>query len=133
MPFFCFFLSETTEKRTAHKIWLLRTQVRKRTVEIEYYFLLKPNHPTRAVKKFLSSRLLLNSRWLWTSHQRHKCLTAKASRTFLKFRVLGMLFPEVFNRYFQRGCHVVSSEYIILQDWEECCRNVPSVPRHRTV
>ena len=49
--FFCFFLSETTEKRTAHKIWLLRTQVRKRTVEMEYYFLLKPNHPTRAVKK----------------------------------------------------------------------------------
>ena len=100
MPFFCFFLLETTEKRTAHKIWLLRTQVRKRTVEIEYYFLLKPNHPTRAVKKFLSSRLLLNNRWLWNSHQRHKCLTAKASRTFLKFRVLGMLFPEVFKRYF---------------------------------
>ena len=84
MPFFCFFLLETTEKRTAHKIWLLRTQVRKRTVEMEYYFLHKPDHPTRAVKKFLSSGLLLNSSWLWTSHQRHKCLTAKTSRTFFK-------------------------------------------------
>jgi len=98
--FFCFFLLETTEKGAAHKIWLPRKQVRKRTVEIEYYFLLRPNHPTRAVKKFLSSRLLLNSSWLWTSHQRHKCLRAKASRTFWKFRVSGMPFPEVFKRSF---------------------------------
>ena len=102
MPFFCFcfFLSETTEKGAAHKIWLLRKQVRKRTVDIEYYFLLKPNHPTRAVKKFLSSRLLLKSRWLWTSHQGDKFLRAEASRDILKFRVSGMPFPEFFKRYF---------------------------------
>ena len=30
--------------------------------------------PARAVKKFSSSRLIMNSRWLWISHHRHKFL-----------------------------------------------------------
>ena len=33
----------------------------------------------RAVKKFLSSRLIMNSRWLWNLHQRHKCLRPEPS------------------------------------------------------
>ena len=41
----------------------------------------------RAVKKFLSSRLMMNSRWLWNSHQRSSFVRAKASRDILKFRV----------------------------------------------
>ena len=54
----------------------------------------------RAVKKFLSGRLIMNSRRLWNSHQRHKFLRAKASRDILKFRVSEMAFPGVFKRYF---------------------------------
>ena len=49
---------------------------------------------------FLSSRLIVNSRWLWNSHQRHKFLRAEASRDILKIRVSEMAFPEVFKRYF---------------------------------
>ena len=54
----------------------------------------------RAVKKFLSSRLIMNSRWLWNLHQRHKFLRAEASRDILKFRVSEIVFPGVFKRYF---------------------------------
>ena len=54
----------------------------------------------RAVKKFLSSRLIMNSRQLWNSHQRNKFLRAKASRDILKFRVSEMSFPGGFKRYF---------------------------------
>ena len=52
--------------------------------------------PFRAVRKFLSSRLIMNSSWLWNSHQRHKFLRVKASRDILKFRVSGVargIFP----------------------------------------
>ena len=42
----------------------------------------------------------MNSRWLWSSHQRHKLLTAEASRDILEFRVLKTPFPGVFKRYF---------------------------------
>ena len=55
---------------------------------------------SRAVKKFLSSRLIMNTRWLWNSHQRHKFSRAKASRDILKIRVLEMALPGVFKRYF---------------------------------
>ena len=55
------------------------------------------NAVSRAVKKFLSSRLMMNSRRLWNSHQRHKFLRTKASRDILKFRVLEMAFPGVFS------------------------------------
>ena len=51
---------------------------------------------TRAVKTFLSSRLIMNSRQLWNSHHRHKFLRAEPSRDILKFRVSEM----VFKRYF---------------------------------
>ena len=44
-------------------------------------------------KEFSSSRLIMNSRWLWNSHQRHKLLRAEASRDILKFRVSEMSFP----------------------------------------
>ena len=54
----------------------------------------------RAVKKFLSSKLIMNSRWLWNSHQRHKFLRAEAARNILKFRVSEMAFPGVFKRHF---------------------------------
>ena len=90
-------------------------------------------HSLRAVKKFLSSRLIMNSRRLWNSHQRHKFLRNEASGDILKFRVSEIAFPiQRFSRgIFHRGPHVVSSEYT--QDWEQCRRNVPSVPPHRTV
>ena len=54
----------------------------------------------RAVEKFSSSRLIMNSRWLWNSHQRHKSLRAEASRDILKFRVSEMSFPGGLKRYF---------------------------------
>ena len=71
----------------------------------------------------------MNSRRLWNSHQRHKSLRAEASRDILKLESLA--FPGFSRGIFQRGHHVVSSEYT--QDWEQCRRNVPGVPRHRTV
>ena len=55
---------------------------------------------TRAVKKFLTSRLVMNSRQLWNSHQRNKFLRAEASKDILQFRVLEMGFLGVFKRYF---------------------------------
>ena len=54
----------------------------------------------KAVKMFLSTRLIMNSRWLWNSHQRHKFLKAAASRDILKLRVSEMAFPGVSKRYF---------------------------------
>ena len=54
----------------------------------------------RAVKKFLSGRLITNSRRLWNSHQRHKFLRTEASKDILEFRVSETLFPGVFKRYF---------------------------------
>ena len=54
----------------------------------------------RAVKKLLSGRLMMNSRRLWNSHQRHKFLRAEASRNVLEFRVSETPFPAVFKRYF---------------------------------
>ena len=51
-------------------------------------------------KKFSSSRLIMNSMWLWNSHQRHQFLRAEASRDILKFRVSEMTFPGVFKRHF---------------------------------
>ena len=55
---------------------------------------------TRVVKKFSSSRLIMNSRRLCNLHQRHKFLRGEASRDILKFRVSEMTFPGVFKRYF---------------------------------
>ena len=55
-------------------------------------------HVDRAVKKFSSSRLIMNSRWLWNSHQRHKFLRAEASRDILSFRNgISRGFQEVFS------------------------------------
>ena len=65
----------------------------------------------RAVKKFLSRRLVMNSSRLWNSHQRHKFLRAEASRDILKFRLSEMAFSGVFKRYFPPWTPRFSSEY----------------------
>ena len=44
---------------------------------------------------FLSSRLIMNSRQLWKSYQRHKFLRAEASWDILKIRDSEMAFPAV--------------------------------------
>ena len=54
----------------------------------------------RAIKKFSTSRLIMNSRQLWNSHQLNKFLRAKASKDILQFRVSEMAFLGVFKRYF---------------------------------
>ena len=55
---------------------------------------------TRAVKKFLSSRLIMKSRQLWNSHQRHKFLRVEAAGNILKFWVTEMAFLGFFKRHF---------------------------------
>ena len=53
-----------------------------------------------AVKKFLSSRLIMNSRRLWNSHQRHKLLRAQASKDILNNSLgngVSRGFQEVFS------------------------------------
>ena len=66
-------------------------------------------------------RLLMNSKWLLNSHQRHKFLRARHLGTYSNFRVLEMAFP---------GCFPL---------WTPCCfvriharlRTVPwTCPRH---
>ena len=54
----------------------------------------------RAVKKFLTSRLVMNSRQLWNSHQWKKFLRAEVSKDILQFNFSEMAFLGVFNRYF---------------------------------
>ena len=54
----------------------------------------------RAVKKFLSGRLIMCSTQFWNSHQRHEFLRAKETRDIVKIRVSEMAFPGVFKRYF---------------------------------
>ena len=61
------------------------------------HFTVQYNRP--AVKKFSSSSVIMNSRWLWNLHQRHKFLRAEPSRNILKFRVSEIAFPGVFKRY----------------------------------
>ena len=51
-------------------------------------------------QKVLSCRLIMNSRWPWNLHQRHKFLRAEASRDILKIRLLQMTFPGLFKRCF---------------------------------
>ena len=66
---------------------------------------------SRAVKKFLSSRLIMNSKQLWNLRQRHKLLRTEASGEVLKSSVSEMAFPGVSRGIFHRGRHVVLSEY----------------------
>ena len=61
---------------------------------------LQKNNECRAVKKFLSRRLIMNATRIWNSHKRNKFLRAEASRDILKFRVSEMAFPEVYKRNF---------------------------------
>ena len=81
----------------------------------------------RAVKKFLSSRLIMNKRRLWNLYQRHKFLTAEASRDILKFKVSKMAFPGVFKMYFPPW---MPSGFLRIH---ACHWNVPGIPRNRTV
>ena len=62
---------------------------------------------TRAVKKLLSSRLIMNRKQLWKLYQRSKFLRAEVSRDILKFKVSEMPFSGVFKRYFPQ--------------WMPCC------------
>ena len=80
------YLNDTTHVSGALKVRICHTS-------FSLYF-------NRAVKTFLSSRLIMNGRWLWNSHQRLKFLRAEASRDILKFRILEMVFAGVFKRYF---------------------------------
>ena len=82
-----------------------------------------PFEEGRAVKKFLSSRLIMNSRRLWNLHQRHKFLRAEASLG--KCHLSG--FQEVFPP--RTPCCFIR----IHRDWKQCHRNVPGVPRHCAV
>ena len=70
-------------------------------------FIQKPTHLAR----LSSGRLIMNSGWIWNSHERNKFLMAKASRDILKFRVSKMALKEVFKRCFppQTPC---------------CCKNI---------
>ena len=52
------------------------------------------------VKKFLSGRLIMNSRRLWNLHQRHKFLKAEACMDILTFRVSEIVIPVVFKKHF---------------------------------
>ena len=61
---------------------------------------LQKNNECRAVKKFLSRRLIMNARRIWNLHKRNKFLRAEASRDILKFRVSEMSFPGGLKRYF---------------------------------
>ena len=45
----------------------------------------KKCYSEQGCQKFWSSRLIINSRWLWNLHQRHKFLRAEAFRDVLKF------------------------------------------------
>ena len=59
-----------------------------------------PHFLVQGCQKVFSSRLIMNSRRLWNSNQRHKFLRAEASRGILKFRVLEIAFggfQEVFS------------------------------------
>ena len=53
---------------------------------------------SRAVKKFLKSRLIMNSMWLWNSHRRNKFLRAETSRVILSLgKGVSSVFEEVFS------------------------------------
>ena len=74
----------------------------------------------RAVKKFLSSRLIMNSRQLWNLH------------SWGHFEIWSLRndisrgFQEVF-------CTVNIMLFRPTQDWEHCHRDVPVISRHHTV
>ena len=106
--------------------WWLRGEWVKDRIKFE------KNYSEQGCQKFLSSRLILRSRWLWNLHLRHKFLRAEASRDVLKFiESQKLCFQEFLRGIFHCWCHVVLSEY--MQHWEQCCWNVPGIPRHCTV
>ena len=74
----------------------------------------------------------MNSRWPWKSHQSPKFWRAETSRNILKFRVLIIVFPGVFNRYFPLWMPCCSVR-IHARRGTLCRRNVPSVPQHNMV
>ena len=74
--------------------------IEKRSVMSQNFRFIKLWDLLQGCQKVLSSRLIMNSRWLWNLHQRHKFLRAEGSRDILKIRVLEMAFPGVFKRCF---------------------------------
>ena len=86
----------------------------------------------RAVKKFLSSRLIMNSRRRFGTHtQGTSSWGLRHLGTFWKLESWKWRFHRFSRGISPRGRHVVSSENT--QHWEQCRRNVLGVPRHRTV
>ena len=81
----------------------------------------------RAVKRFLSSRLIMNSRRFWNSHQRHKLLENQGIWEHFEIQSFEMAFPEVFKRYFP----LVSSEYT--KTGNNAFEMSQAFHRHRTV
>ena len=72
----------------------------------------KKCYSEQGCQKFWSSRLIINSRWLWNLHQRHKFLRAEAFRDVLKFiESQKWHFQEFLRGIFHCWCHVVLSEY----------------------
>ena len=64
-----------------------------------YYCYIREAWP-RVVKKSCSNRLIMNSKRLLNSHQRHKFLTAEASRDIVKFRSSDTVFPGGFQEVY---------------------------------
>ena len=81
----------------------------------------------RAVKKFLSSRLIMNSRRLWNLHQRHKFLRAEASGNILKVRVSEMAFAGVFKR-----CFPLRTPFCFVRIHARLGTMLSKCPRHST-
>jgi len=86
-------------------------------------FIQKPTH----LAGLSSGRLIMNSGWIWNSHERNTFLRAEASRDILKFRVSKMALKVVFKRCFPPQTPCCSVKYA--QDWEQCRQNVPGIPR----
>ena len=100
-----------------------------RTVNLIYKQ--KWNQASRAVKKILSSRLVIKSRRLWNSHQRYKFLRAEASRDILKL-ASEMAFQTGFQEVFplQTYCCFMRIHATLGTMPSKCLRRFP---RHRTV
>ena len=81
---------------------------------------------TRAVKKFLSSRLIMNCRRLWNSHQSHKVLGLRRLGTFWNLESQKWCFQGFSRGIFHRAHHVVSSQNYTCKRGN----NVPGVPQH---
>ena len=76
----------------------------------------------------------MNSRRLWNSHQRHTFFEGRGILGHFENQSLGngvsRAFQEVFSSMDAMLFRPITHK---TQDWEQCRRNVPGVPRHCTV